>query len=33
MISIREDQNQWIKNNYFNLSKFIQEKLDEKINA
>ena len=32
-ISIREDQEKWIKDNYFNLSKFVQNKLDEIINA
>ncbi len=33
MISIREDQEKWIKDNYFSLSKFVQNKLDELINA
>ena len=33
MITIREDQDQWINDNFFNLSKFVQKKLDEKINA
>jgi len=32
MITIREDQEEWIKDNrWFNFSGFIQEKLDEVI--
>ena len=30
-ISIREDQEEWIKDNHLNLSSFVQEKLDELI--
>ena len=31
MISIRPDQAKWITDNYFNLSKFVQNKLDERM--
>ena len=31
VVSIRDDQKQWIDNNYFNLSKFVQKKLDKFI--
>ncbi|WP_255679381.1 hypothetical protein [Haladaptatus salinisoli] len=30
-ISIREDQAEWIQENYINLSRFVQDKLDEHI--
>jgi len=30
-ISIRDDQEEWIQDNYLNLSSFVQEKLDELI--
>ena len=30
-ISIRDDQEEWIPENYLNLSSFVQEKLDELI--
>ncbi|MHA1685188.1 MAG: hypothetical protein ACTSYD_02145 [Candidatus Heimdallarchaeaceae archaeon] len=28
-ITIREDQNKWVKNTCINLSRFVQRKLDE----
>ena len=28
-ISIREDQDKWLKENYVSLSKLVQERLDE----
>jgi len=30
-ITIREDQDEWLKKNYINLSKFVKAKLDEEI--
>ncbi|WP_255767596.1 hypothetical protein [Haladaptatus halobius] len=30
-ISIRDDQEEWIQNNHLNLSRFVQDKLDELI--
>ena len=30
-VSIREDQENWIVNEYLNFSRFIQDKLDEEI--
>ena len=30
-ISIRDDQDKWISDEYFNLSKFVQKILDEEI--
>jgi hypothetical protein len=30
-ISIRDDQEAWIQDNYLNLSRFVQDKLDEHI--
>lgn len=30
-ITIREEQYEWIKQNYLNLSRFVQGKLDELI--
>ncbi|OKY78052.1 MAG: hypothetical protein BTN85_0537 [Candidatus Methanohalarchaeum thermophilum] len=30
-ITIREDQAEWIEENYLNLSRFVQDKLDELI--
>ena len=30
-ISIREDQKEWIEENHLNLSRFVQDKLDEAI--
>jgi len=30
-ITIRKDQHTWVKKNYLNLSKFVQDKLDERI--
>ncbi|MDY7082765.1 MAG: hypothetical protein SXQ77_10260 [Halobacteria archaeon] len=30
-ITIRDDQEEWIQENHLNLSKFVQDKLDELI--
>ncbi|WP_269090097.1 hypothetical protein [Salinigranum halophilum] len=30
-ISIRDDQAEWVEDNYLDLSSFVQEKLDELI--
>jgi len=30
-VIIREDQNEWLKKNYINLSKFVRAKLDEEM--
>ena len=30
-ITIREDQAEWIDENYLNLSQFVQSKLDERM--
>ncbi|WP_267195326.1 hypothetical protein [Halegenticoccus tardaugens] len=30
-ISIRDDQEEWIQENYLNLSRFVQDKLDDLI--
>ena len=30
-ITIREDQDEWLKKNYINLSKFVKAKLDEEM--
>lgn len=31
-ITIREDQAKWIRKHHLNLSRFVQDKLDEEIN-
>jgi post-segregation antitoxin (ccd killing protein) len=31
-ITINETQNNWVKNNYINLSRFVQDKINEEIN-
>ena len=33
MISIREDQTEWIADEYISLSKFVQSKIDEAIES
>ena len=30
-ISIRKDQSDWLKKKYINLSRFVQEKIDEEM--
>ncbi|WP_263017807.1 hypothetical protein [Natronobiforma cellulositropha] len=30
-ISIRDDQEEWVQENHLNLSRFVQDKLDELI--
>jgi len=30
-ITIREDQEEWLKRNYINLSRFVKAKIDEEI--
>jgi len=30
-VTIREDQSEWLENNQLNLSAFLREKLDDKI--
>jgi len=30
-ITIRDDQEEWVQENHLNLSKFVQDKLDELI--
>ena len=30
-VTIREDQSEWLENNHLNLSAFLREKLDDKI--
>ncbi|MFP8954357.1 hypothetical protein ACLI4Z_15520 [Natrialbaceae archaeon A-arb3/5] len=30
-ITVRDDQEEWIQENYLNLSRFVQDKLDELI--
>jgi len=30
-ITIREDQAEWIKKHFINLSRFVQEKIDEEM--
>jgi hypothetical protein len=30
-ITVREDQEEWIQENHLNLSRFVQDKLDELI--
>ncbi len=32
-ITIREDQEEWIKRKYINLSRFVQAKIDEEMRS